>query len=195
MSDALIYVPGVFRCPKCNFRLIQSNLNAQDGTVTPRDAPGDKCPNDGSPMWRVTYRDELAEAYRICEQQVARAVDAETRASAQDELVERLTKDRDRWQGIAGARLVELQDRLDDITRLTEERDALVEAVERARRHADNIGITAGSYIAQLNAALAKIKGGERATDDPEYSGYCEVMGDEVVPNDIDREDGTPDAR
>lgn len=90
MTDAPIYVPGVFRCPKCNFRLIQSNLNAQDGTVTARDAPGDKCPNDGSPMWRVTYRDELAEAYKICEQQVARAVAAEKRASAQDELVEAL---------------------------------------------------------------------------------------------------------
>jgi hypothetical protein len=47
--------------------------------------------------------------------------------------------------------------------RLTEERDALVEAVERARRHAENIGITDGSYIAQLDAALAKIKGGPDA--------------------------------
>ena len=65
--------------------------------------------------------------------------------------------------------------------RLTEERDALGEAVERARRHADNIGITDGGYIAQLDAALAKVKGGEHTPDDPEYSGYCELMGDEVV--------------
>lgn len=50
-----------------------------------------------------------------------------------------------------------------EIARLTEERDALVEAVERARRHADNIGITDGSYIAQLDAALAKVKGGSDA--------------------------------
>lgn len=47
--------------------------------------------------------------------------------------------------------------------RLTEERDALVEAVERARRHAENIGITDGGYIAQLDEALAKVKGGPDA--------------------------------
>lgn len=33
--------------------------------------------------------------------------------------------------------------------------EVLTEAVHRARRHADNIGITDGSYIAQLDAALA----------------------------------------
>lgn len=71
------FVPGSFRCAKCGFRLIQSNLNAQDGTITARDAPGDRCPNDGSPMWRVTYREELAEAYTEWEKQVDRAVEAE----------------------------------------------------------------------------------------------------------------------
>lgn len=33
--------------------------------------------------------------------------------------------------------------------------ETLTEAVERAQRHAQNIGITDGSYIAQLDAALA----------------------------------------
>lgn len=35
----------------------------------------------------------------------------------------------------------------------------LLEAVERARRHAMNIGITDGSYLAQLDAAIAKARG------------------------------------
>lgn len=45
--EGLVYVPGVWRCAKCDFRLIQSNLNANTGTVTARDTPGDKCPNFG----------------------------------------------------------------------------------------------------------------------------------------------------
>jgi hypothetical protein len=35
----------------------------------------------------------------------------------------------------------------------------LLEAVKRARRHAMNIGITDGSYLAQLDAAIAKARG------------------------------------
>ena len=35
----------------------------------------------------------------------------------------------------------------------------LLEAVERARRHAENIGITDGGYIAQLDASIAKARG------------------------------------
>jgi hypothetical protein len=31
----------------------------------------------------------------------------------------------------------------------------LLAAVQRARRHAENIGITDGSYVAQLDAAIA----------------------------------------
>jgi ssDNA-binding Zn-finger/Zn-ribbon topoisomerase 1 len=56
------FVPGLWNCPKCKFTLMQSNLNAKDGTVTARDTPGDKCPNCNKPLWRVserTYRKEL----------------------------------------------------------------------------------------------------------------------------------------
>jgi hypothetical protein len=63
--NALVYVPGVWRCAKCGFSLTQMNLNAGDGTVTARDEPGTKCPNDGSPMWRVSYRDWAQE---MCDQ-------------------------------------------------------------------------------------------------------------------------------
>lgn len=53
----LVYVPGQWRCAKCNFTLMQANLNANDGTVTARDQPGEKCRNCDSPLWRVTERD------------------------------------------------------------------------------------------------------------------------------------------
>jgi hypothetical protein len=70
--ERLVHVPGAWRCAKCNFVLIQSNLNAQDGTVTARDDPGDKCPNDGSPLWRVSYRDWCAEQSELAEQHILR---------------------------------------------------------------------------------------------------------------------------
>lgn len=57
-----VYVPGLWRCAKCNFRLVQKTLNADSGTVTSNDVPGTKCPNDGSPMWRVTWKERALEA-------------------------------------------------------------------------------------------------------------------------------------
>lgn len=66
MSGDLVYVPGLWRCPKCKFELQQMSLNAQDGTVTARDAPGEKCPNCHVPMWRVSERDARQEAQRSC---------------------------------------------------------------------------------------------------------------------------------
>ena len=61
--DPDVHVPGSWRCAKCGFRLQQMNLNAQDGTVTSRDQAGDVCPNDGAPLWRVTWKDDAAEAF------------------------------------------------------------------------------------------------------------------------------------
>ena len=60
-AEALVYVPGFWKCAKCNFVLQQSNLNAHDGTVTPRDEPGDRCPNCASPLWRVSWKEEAAD--------------------------------------------------------------------------------------------------------------------------------------
>ena len=65
--DPNIHVPGAWRCAKCGFGLIQSNLNATDGTVTARDKPGDTCPNDGAPLWRVTWRESYQEMMALAE--------------------------------------------------------------------------------------------------------------------------------
>lgn len=56
-----LYVPGVWRCVRCSFELMQSNLNANDGTVTARDTPGDKCPNCDTGLWRVSWKDWATE--------------------------------------------------------------------------------------------------------------------------------------
>ena len=54
--ERLVYVPGLWKCAKCDFTLTQRNLNSADGSVTVRDVPGYKCRNCGSPLWRVTER-------------------------------------------------------------------------------------------------------------------------------------------
>lgn len=78
----LVYVPGFWRCPKCVFTLVQSNLNSRDGTVTARDQPGDKCPNCNSPLWRVTEREERRDVVREHEKGWMRAQEAEKRITA-----------------------------------------------------------------------------------------------------------------
>lgn len=79
--ERLVYVPGLWRCAKCSFSLLQSNLNSADGSVTARDEPGDKCPNCDSPLWRVTERDagkEMGEtAERIFDEKRAALADNE----------------------------------------------------------------------------------------------------------------------
>jgi hypothetical protein len=52
---------GEFRCPLCNFRLSQRFLRASDGAVGGRDSPGEKCPNDGRPLWRMSIAEVDAE--------------------------------------------------------------------------------------------------------------------------------------
>ncbi|HQT62795.1 hypothetical protein [Acidiphilium sp.] len=79
-AEKLVYVPGVWQCAKCNFELIQSNLNARDGTVTARDTPGEKCPNCNSPLWRVTERERHHQMYAACERWWQEKQDAVTRA-------------------------------------------------------------------------------------------------------------------
>lgn len=72
-----VFVPGTWCCPKCHFVLVQSNLNADDGSVTVRDQPGSKCPNCDSPLWRITWRKQAKEMGERAEQEILRSRDLE----------------------------------------------------------------------------------------------------------------------
>ena len=63
----IVYVPGHWHCPKCNFTLLQSNLNTADGSVTARDDTGDKCPNCASPLWRVSWKQYAKDGWEQAE--------------------------------------------------------------------------------------------------------------------------------
>ena len=66
-AAAKVFCPGTWRCPKCEFVLLQRNLNALDGSVTARDEAGDKCPNCNNTLWRVSWEQEAREAYGVVE--------------------------------------------------------------------------------------------------------------------------------
>lgn len=68
-----VYVPGLWRCPKCEFRLCQATLYAATGTVGARDEPGDKCPHCNGPLWRVSERQAGNERGKRCKQELERA--------------------------------------------------------------------------------------------------------------------------
>jgi hypothetical protein len=76
MTSEYIYVPGLWRCAKCKFTLVQANLNVADGSVTARDEP-DRCPNCNLPLWRVTERAARIEAEQMAEQAVTQRIDIE----------------------------------------------------------------------------------------------------------------------
>lgn len=71
MADAKLYRPGVLRCAKCDFRLVSNFLNAATGEGSINDTTAN-CPNDGAPMWRVSWEEECRESDKCWEQQVDR---------------------------------------------------------------------------------------------------------------------------
>lgn len=60
----LVYVPGAWRCPKCNLRLIASTLSMGDGGMYANNEP-QECANGCGSMWRVTEREDRQEAQRF----------------------------------------------------------------------------------------------------------------------------------
>ena len=70
--EALVYVPGLWRCAKCKFQLVQAVLSASTGAVHSHDKPGEKCPNCAGPLWRVTERQAGNDMADRCEQAVLR---------------------------------------------------------------------------------------------------------------------------
>ena len=72
-----IFVPGVFGCDKCGFRLAKSFLNPNSGAVTVNDTCDDDCNNCGIPLTRITWDQEAHSAYDTAGSQMNRAIEAE----------------------------------------------------------------------------------------------------------------------
>lgn len=61
MRPPEMYVPGTWRCAKCEFRLVKSYLSMSNGTITANDTAGEKCPNCDVSMWRVSWKEHAIE--------------------------------------------------------------------------------------------------------------------------------------
>lgn len=59
----LAFIPGCFRCPKCDFALSKQTLSVATGNIgtTEENRLSEPCPNDGTMMVHVTYRERLAD--------------------------------------------------------------------------------------------------------------------------------------
>jgi Zn finger protein HypA/HybF involved in hydrogenase expression len=57
----LAFMPGQFRCPQCAFQLSKQTLSVVRGCIgtTPENRQSEPCPNDGTMMVHVTYREQL----------------------------------------------------------------------------------------------------------------------------------------
>lgn len=60
----LAFMPGCFRCPQCGFTLTKACINPNLDVMGTReqDRESEPCPNDGTYMVHVTYREQV-EAY------------------------------------------------------------------------------------------------------------------------------------
>lgn len=66
VEKSALYVPGHFRCPKCEFSLIQKSLYVKSGTVGANNTPAE-CANGCGPMWRVTWKEHAQSFAESCE--------------------------------------------------------------------------------------------------------------------------------
>jgi hypothetical protein len=55
--EKLVYVPGIVRCPKCQFNLVATEMDATTGLMRASRSVGEPCPNCATPLRRVTERD------------------------------------------------------------------------------------------------------------------------------------------
>lgn len=79
MSDSIDqFVPGAWYCPKCGFENYRRILHVRDGGVSADKTITDSaCPNDGELMLQLTWKKHAEGLAKVCENQIARAVNAE----------------------------------------------------------------------------------------------------------------------
>ena len=75
-AEADCYVPGVWRCAKCQLRTVTTILNTGDGNMHADSRPQD-CANGCGPMWRISERDERKEAQALFNAEYDKRVAAE----------------------------------------------------------------------------------------------------------------------
>ena len=68
--EAKIYLPGHWRCPKCKFYCVSTNIHVDSGGFSANEEP-QQCANGCGPLWRVTHEESANEMVERCETLVA----------------------------------------------------------------------------------------------------------------------------
>lgn len=75
-----LYVPGRLRCPKCRFELTKATIFVQSGDIGASKAEvyqqSEPCPNDGTLMDRVTWREEADANRQYAERLINEIIEA-----------------------------------------------------------------------------------------------------------------------
>jgi len=95
--EGLVYVPGMWACPKCKFSLVSASMNSLTGQVSANNEPGHKCPNCKTPLWRVTERDAGNQMVDRAEQAFAELQQAKAEHAQLREALQRMIGWADDW--------------------------------------------------------------------------------------------------
>jgi hypothetical protein len=80
-AKASLHVPGSWICRKCGFQQFKNYLYVKSGTIGPDMSRAEPCPNDGEPMFQLTWKEHAEGMVKIANQQLQRALAAEKHLS------------------------------------------------------------------------------------------------------------------
>lgn len=80
--ETKLYVPGMWICSKCSYQLSLNYLYVKSSNVGANLSQAEPCPNDGTPMDRLTWEQHARDAVKTALQLVDRAVTAEAERDA-----------------------------------------------------------------------------------------------------------------
>jgi hypothetical protein len=145
----LAFMPGCFKCPTCGFQLSKQTICAASGNIgiTQANKESEPCPNDGSWLEPVTYREQLeAYAARLTEE-------FDTRDQLQARIGE-LEAELEGLQNIVAAQKIQFY-------RLRSDLEDTQEALRKAAFSLKDAGCYAASdtAYAALNLSVPAVKG------------------------------------
>jgi hypothetical protein len=94
--EEMVYVPGLWRCTKCDCRTMRHEVRVADGAFRGLNDP-QQCPNGCGPMWRVTERDAGNDLAEKVGQMGAQIADMQRQIGQAERLEEQTIEERDRY--------------------------------------------------------------------------------------------------
>lgn len=140
--ESLVYVPGLWYCPKCKFNLNKAEIHAVSGNMRMRaDNTPEPCPNCATQMQRVTERDANNDLYDRLEKMQIKLNDADR------EIIELSRIWHAASDYLLGQRNVGFANANGGLDKLWQELVQLVKAYEEGRPHEPKLGALSPSEL------------------------------------------------